>query len=1217
MFGEGEGDGEGAPTSATSVTSATLRSCRPFWTILALLSLLDAGWCTPTPSDRKVCQGTSNQLTLLETRENHYDNMLRMYANCSVVLDNLEVTYTLEHQDLSFLHSIQEVGGYVLVAINEAPTVALPELRLIRGQNLYEGKYALLVMSNYNRSQSAAALNLTGGMSRLLLSNLTEILRGGVKMSHNHFLCNVDSIQWGDIVDQSSNPSMLLKMEPSGARCRPCHPTCVNGSCWAPGAQHCQKFTKLSCAEQCSRRCRGPKPADCCNEHCAAGCDGPRATDCLACRLFNDDGTCKDACPPEKLYDLKTHQVVNNPKAKFTYGATCVKACPRKTTRRTHGGAVARPYATAAISTGNYVVTGGSCVRTCGAGMFEVDDDDGVQRCRTCEGACPKSCDGVGVGDLVNTIAVNASNIESFRNCTKINGDIFLIQTSFTGDAHDKIPPMDPAKLEYFRTVKEITGFLLIQAWPETMSSLSVFENLEIIRGRTTRAQHSLAVVRAHNLRWLGLRSLKEVSAGKVTLKDNPKLCYTCSDQWTRLFRSKDQSVVLKNVSSPRSCQEQNHTCDPQCSQQGCWGPGPAMCVSCRHFQRKGSCVASCNLLRGEPREVAPDGGSCVECHPECLAEDGTPTCHGEGPDRCTRCAHVQDGPHCVPRCPHGVMGDGDAVIWKYADEQERCQPCHRNCTEGCTGPGTSGCAGAAGDSTLVVGVVSALLVAVILSLVVSLLLRRCHIKRRRTVRRLLQERELVEPLTPSGEAPNQALLRMLKETELKKIRVLGSGAFGTVFKGLWTPEGEDVKIPVAIKVLREATSPKANKEILDEAYVMASVEHPHVCRLLGICLTSSVQLVTQLMAYGCLLDYVRQHREQVGAQWLLNWCVQIAKGMSYLEERHLVHRDLAARNVLVKTPNHVKITDFGLAKLLTADEKEYHADGGKVPIKWMALESILQWTYTHKSDVWSYGVTAWELMTFGSKPYDGIPAGEVASLLERGERLPQPPVCTIDVYMLMVKCWMIDPSSRPSFRELIAEFSRMASDPGRYLVLQCDPPSPSDGRFFSRLLSSDDPDNTVDAEEYLLPYRGVERRLGATALPARANSVAMRYISDPTGSAADKDHLEGHEYVNQAEGGAGSCQSDLRNPNYQDFGPFWDAASPSYPRDNGKVGPRIQEGPEYLNTAQNSLPRMASLDNPDYRADFLPRAALGNSLLAAENHEYLGLTAGLQTSAC
>ncbi|TNN24196.1 Receptor tyrosine-protein kinase erbB-2 [Liparis tanakae] len=108
--------------------------------------------------------------------------------------------------------------------------------------------------------------------------------------------------------------------------------------------------------------------------------------------------------------------------------------------------------------------------------------------------------------------------------------------------------------------------------------------------------------------------------------------------------------------------------------------------------------------------------------------------------------------------------------------------------------------------------------------------------------------------------------MRILKETELKKLR------------GVWAPDGENVKIPVAIKVLRENTSPKANKEILDEAYVMAGVASPYVCRLLGICLTSTVQLVTQLMPYGCLLDYVRENKDRIGSQFLLNWCVQIAK---------------------------------------------------------------------------------------------------------------------------------------------------------------------------------------------------------------------------------------------------------------------------------------------------------------------------------------------------
>ncbi|XP_031164484.1 melanoma receptor tyrosine-protein kinase-like [Sander lucioperca] len=1172
----------------------------------ALLLLLLGRCCCTTDPGRRVCQGMSNYLTLLGTRDYHYDNMVRMYANCSVVLENLEVTYTLAHQDLSFLQSIQEVGGYVLIAMNEVATIPLVNLKVIRGQNLYENHLALLVMSNYNRNLSSPTLNYSSGLRQLQLSSLTEILKGGVKMTNNPLLCNTETIQWWDILDRNSNPSMVFKTNTFTPKCEQCDPGCFNGSCWAAGPDHCQKFTKLQCAEQCSRRCRGPKPSDCCNEHCAAGCSGPRATDCLACRDFNDDGTCKDACPPQTLYDPKTHQVVSNPNAKFTFGATCVKACPY-----------------------NYVVTDGSCVRTCGSGMYEVEEN-GVQRCKACDGPCPKVCDGVGVGALIKTMAVNASNIESFRNCTKINGDVSLIGTSFTGDAHYKIPPMDLAKLEYFRTVKEITGFLVIQSWPENLTSLSVFENLEIIRGRTTHSHYSLAVVQAKHLRWLGLRSLKEVSAGLVILKDNSELCYTQPDQWTRLFRSRDQTVSMRQNASPDVCEQQNRTCDLECTDEGCWGPGPTMCVACRHFNSRGRCVALCNLLQGEPREVEVNG-SCVQCHPECLLKTGTPTCHGPGPDQCSQCAHFKDGPHCVARCPHGVLGDGDTLIWKYPDGTGQCQPCHQKCSDGCSGAGLSGCTGAPTHSTLAAGVVGGLLVAVIVSVVIFVLLRRRRIRRKRTLRRLLQERELVEPLTPSGEAPNQALLRILKETEFKKIRVLGSGAFGTVFKGLWIPEGENVRIPVAIKVLREATSPKANKEILDEAYVMASVDHPHVCRLLGICLTSSVQLVTQLMQHGCLLDYVRHHRENIGAQWLLNWCVQIAKGMNYLEERHLVHRDLAARNVLVKTPNHVKITDFGLARLLTADEKEYHADGGKVPIKWMALESILQWTYTHQSDVWSYGVTVWELMTFGSKPYDGIPASDIAAVLERGDRLPQPPICTIDVYMIMVKCWMIDPSSRPRFRELVVEFSKMARDPSRYLVVQGDLPSPTDSRFYSRLLSSDDMEDVVDAEEYLLPYKGLGNQdnhpcSATNGYPVRQNSIALRYITDPTHNTLEKEDFPGHEYMNQSMSDTrrSSRLSDVLNPNYEDLSLGWGAASLPFPLEDLKPFPRVPEGPEvpeYLNTAQSSLPLAASdsLDNPDYQADFLPSTTnsvplTGNGLFlpAAENLEYLGLGAAL-----
>uniref|UniRef100_A0A8D0SY49 Receptor protein-tyrosine kinase n=2 Tax=Sus scrofa TaxID=9823 RepID=A0A8D0SY49_PIG len=1144
----------------------------------ALLALLAAHFqASPALEEKKVCQGTSNKLTQLGTFEDHFLSLQRMFNNCEVVLGNLEITYMQNSYNLSFLKTIQEVAGYVLIALNTVEKIPLENLQIIRGNVLYENTHALAVLSNYGANKT--------GLRELPMRNLQ-----GPK----------------------------------------CDPGCLNGSCWGAGKENCQKLTKVICAQQCSGRCRGRSPSDCCHNQCAAGCTGPRESDCLVCRRFRDEATCKDTCPPLMLYNPTTYQMDVNPLGKYSFGATCVKKCPR-----------------------NYVVTDhGSCVRACSSDSYEVEED-GVRKCKKCDGPCGKVCNGIGIGEFKDTLSINATNIKHFRNCTSISGDLHILPVAFRGDSFTRTPPLDPKELDILKTVKEITGFLLIQAWPENRTGLHAFENLEIIRGRTKQhGQFSLAVV-GLDIASLGLRSLKEISDGDVIVSGNRNLCYANTISWKKLFGTASQKTKIINNRSEKECKAMGHICNPLCSSEGCWGPEPRDCMSCRNFSRGKECVEKCNVLEGEPREFV-ENAECVQCHPECLPQAKNVTCMGRGPDSCVRCAHYIDGPHCVKTCPAGIAGENSTLIWKFADANHVCHLCHPNCTYGCVGPGLEGCAvDRPKIPSIATGIVGGLLLAVVLALGVGLFLRRRHIVRKRTLRRLLQERELVEPLTPSGEAPNQALLRILKETEFKKVKVLGSGAFGTVYKGLWIPEGEKVKIPVAIKELREATSPKANKEILDEAYVMASVDNPHVCRLLGICLTSTVQLITQLMPFGCLLDYVREHKDNIGSQHLLNWCVQIAKGMNYLEDRRLVHRDLAARNVLVKTPQHVKITDFGLAKLLGAEEKEYHAEGGKVPIKWLALESILHRVYTHQSDVWSYGVTVWELMTFGSKPYDGIPASEISTVLEKGERLPQPPICTIDVYMIMVKCWMIDADSRPKFRELIIEFSKMARDPQRYLVIQGDErmhlPSPTDSNFYRALMDEEDMEDVVDADEYLVPQQGffhspatsrtpllsslsatsstpavacVDRN-GQQSYPLKEDSFLQRYSSDPTGAltedSLDDTFLPAPEYVNQSvpKRPAGSVQNPVYHNQPLSAAPGRD---PHYQNSHSNaVG-----NPEYLNTPRPACinggldgpafwaqtgSHQINLDNPDYQQAFFPKEAKSNGICkgpAAENAEYL-----------
>ncbi|MBZ3876279.1 Receptor tyrosine-protein kinase erbB-4 [Sciurus carolinensis] len=557
-----------------------------------------------------------------------------------------------------------------------------------------------------------------------------------------------------------------------------------------------------------------------------------------ACMNFNDSGACVTQCPQTFVYNPTTFQLEHNFNAKYTYGAFCVKKCPH-----------------------NFVVDSSSCVRACPSSKMEVEEN-GIKMCKPCTDICPKACDGIGTGSLMSAQTVDSSNIDKFINCTKINGNLIFLVTGIHGDPYNAIEAIDPEKLNVFRTVREITGFLNIQSWPPNMTDFSVFSNLVTIGGRVLYSGLSLLILKQQGITSLQFQSLKEISAGNIYITDNSNLCYYHTINWTTLFSTINQRIVIRDNRKAENCTAEGMVCNHLCSSDGCWGPGPDQCLSCRRFSRGRICIESCNLYDGEFREFE-NGSICVECDPQCeKMEDGLLTCHGPGPDNCTKCSHFKDGPNCVEKCPDGLQG-ANSFIFKYADQDRECHPCHPNCTQG--------------TPLIAAGVIGGLFILVIVGLTFAVYVRRKSIKKKRALRRFL-ETELVEPLTPSGTAPNQAQLRILKETELKRVKVLGSGAFGTVYKGIWVPEGETVKIPVAIKILNETTGPKANVEFMDEALIMASMDHPHLVRLLGVCLSPTIQLVTQLMPHGCLLEYVHEHKDNIGSQLLLNWCVQIAK---------------------------------------------------------------------------------------------------------------------------------------------------------------------------------------------------------------------------------------------------------------------------------------------------------------------------------------------------
>lgn len=424
------------------------------------------------------------------------------------------------------------------------------------------------------------------------------------------------------------------------------------------------------------------------------------------------------------------------------------------------------------------------------------------------------------------------------------------------------------------------------------------------------------------------------------------------------------------------------------------------------------------------------------------------------------------------------------------------------------------------------------------------------------------------EPLRPSNVGPNLTKLRIISQAEIRRGGVLGMGAFGRVYKGVWVPEGENVKIPVAIKVLMELNGSESSKEFLDEAYIMCSVEHPNLLKLHAVCMTSQMMLITQLMPLGCLLDYVRNNRDKIGSKALLNWSTQIARGMAYLEERRLVHRDLAARNVLVQTPSCVKITDFGLAKLLDFDSDTYRAAGGKMPIKWLALECIRHRIFTSKSDVWAFGVTIWELLTYGARPYENIAAKEVPDLIEVGHKLPQPDICSLDVYCILLQCWVLDADARPTFKKLVELFAEKARDPGRYLVIPGDKfmrlPSytTQDEKDLIRTLAplgeTSNTNTLLETEEYLQPKSRQQIENGSNE--QLDNNHPKRYCSDPLKNGDD-------ETDTSREIGIGNIRLDLpldEDDYLMPTGPSQSQPTTGYMDLVGVSQPAI-DNPEYL----------------------------------------------------
>ncbi|XP_075410095.1 tyrosine-protein kinase FRK [Tenrec ecaudatus] len=255
-----------------------------------------------------------------------------------------------------------------------------------------------------------------------------------------------------------------------------------------------------------------------------------------------------------------------------------------------------------------------------------------------------------------------------------------------------------------------------------------------------------------------------------------------------------------------------------------------------------------------------------------------------------------------------------------------------------------------------------------------------------------------------------------IDRSSVQLLKRLGSGQFGEVWEGLWNNT-----TPVAVKTLKPGSMDP--NDFLREAQIMKNLRHPKLIQLYAVCtLEDPIYIITELMRHGSLQEYLQNDAgTKIQLDKQVDMAAQVASGMAYLESQNYIHRDLAARNVLVGEHNIYKVADFGLARVFKVGHEDiYEAKHEiKLPVKWTAPEAIRSNKFSIKSDVWSFGILLYEIITYGKMPYSGKTGAQVIQLLGQNYRLPQPPNCPLQFYNIMLECWNARPEERPTFETL------------------------------------------------------------------------------------------------------------------------------------------------------------------------------------------------------
>ncbi|KAM4619751.1 macrophage colony-stimulating factor 1 receptor 2 [Polymixia lowei] len=320
---------------------------------------------------------------------------------------------------------------------------------------------------------------------------------------------------------------------------------------------------------------------------------------------------------------------------------------------------------------------------------------------------------------------------------------------------------------------------------------------------------------------------------------------------------------------------------------------------------------------------------------------------------------------------------------------------------------------------------------------------------------------------------------------------VLGAGAFGKVVEATAYDLGAQGSITrVAVKMLKPRAHWEERNALMSELKILSHLGyHDNIVNLLGACTHGGPMLmITEYCSHGDLLNFLRGQTQggegeeselykNMAAQQarirsdsgisccsemspvhppshthtpqgvclddLMLFSYQVAQGLDFLTSRNCIHRDVAARNVLLTECRVAKICDFGLARDIKNDDNYIVKGNARLPVKWMAPESIFECIYTTQSDVWSYGVLLWEIFSLGKSPYPNVAVDtNFYKMIKDGRHMAQPDFAPPEMYQLMIGCWTLEPTERPNFSTIGQLIKRLLPPTNDVLLHNNDQPT-------------------------------------------------------------------------------------------------------------------------------------------------------------------------------